>query len=130
MTALEEILTEDVVSWSDGGGKFPAAPRPVQGRDKVARVFAALGAALTSGAPPATGVQRALAAVRREGVGFTAAEVNGGPALLAWSGATVFTVVVPVVAGDGITALYTVANPDKLSRITRQTSRNAGLPSQ
>ncbi|HSZ43618.1 MAG TPA: RNA polymerase sigma factor SigJ [Trebonia sp.] len=130
VAALEKLLAQDVVSWSDGGGKFPAGARPVLGRHKVARVLAALGYALGSDAPAATGVQRALAAVRAAGLTFTAAEVNGSPALLGWSGGAVFAVIVPVVTADGITALYSVANPDKLTWITRQASRNAGPPSQ
>lgn len=120
VASLEEFLTEDVVSWSDGGGKFPAGMRPVLGRAKVARVFAALGPALLADAAPATGVQRAFESVRQAGVEFTHAEVNGSPALLAWSGGAVFTVVVPVIAGDSIVAVYSVANPDKLAVITRQ----------
>ncbi|MGH3172029.1 MAG: RNA polymerase sigma factor SigJ, partial [Trebonia sp.] len=51
VAALEELLTQDVVSWSDGGGKFPAGMRPVRGRDKVARVLATLGSALGTAEP-------------------------------------------------------------------------------
>ena len=125
VASLEEFLAEDVVSWSDGGGKFPAGMRPVLGRAKVARVFAALGPALLADTARAdtaraTGVQRAFESVRRAGVEFTHAEVNGVPALLAWSGGAVFTVVVPVIAGDRIVAVYSIANPDKLAVITRQ----------
>jgi RNA polymerase sigma factor (sigma-70 family) len=124
VAALEKLLAQDVVSWSDGGGKFPAGARPVHGRAKVARVLAALGYALGSDAAATTGVQRALAAVRAAGLTFTTAEVNGGPALLGWSGGAVFTVIVPVLGADGITALYSVANPDKLTWINQQASRN------
>jgi hypothetical protein len=120
VAALEKLLAQDVVSWSDGGGKFPSGAR------QVARVLAALGYALGSDAPAATGAQRALAAVRAAGLTFTTAEVNGGPAVLGWSGGAVFTVIVPVIGADGITALYSVANPDKLTWITRQASRGTG----
>ncbi|MGI5395998.1 sigma factor-like helix-turn-helix DNA-binding protein [Streptomyces sp. CA-251251] len=34
---LEKVLAEDVVRWSDGGGKVGAALRPIEGRAKVAR---------------------------------------------------------------------------------------------
>jgi RNA polymerase sigma-70 factor (ECF subfamily) len=37
--ALTRILTEDVILWPDGGGKVPAAPRPLVGRDIVIRLL-------------------------------------------------------------------------------------------
>ena len=38
MTALTDVLAEDVVLWADGGGKIKqAALRPIRGRDAVAR---------------------------------------------------------------------------------------------
>src|SRR3990170_1342208 len=33
------LLAADVVAYGDGGGKAPAFPRPVHGREKVARLF-------------------------------------------------------------------------------------------
>ena len=39
---LERLLTEDVVSISDGGGEVAAALRPVLGRDRVIRLFIGL----------------------------------------------------------------------------------------
>src|SRR5262245_49474092 len=40
--ALERMLAEDVVAWSDGGGKAPAAKWPVVGREKFLRVLGGL----------------------------------------------------------------------------------------
>jgi RNA polymerase sigma-70 factor (ECF subfamily) len=103
--ALEELLTEDIVSWSDGrGGEFPTAPRPIRGRARVARLFAA------------------LREVGESGVTFTTAEVNGSPALLAWRAALLVAVVVPEIGYDGIRALYTVASPVRLTRLARQSA--------
>ena len=48
--ALERLLTEDVVSLSDGGGEVAAARQPVRGRDKVLRLI--LGLAAKSVAEP------------------------------------------------------------------------------
>ena len=48
--ALVAMLAEDAVAYTDGGGKVRAAPRPIAGRDKVARfltVTARRGAART-----------------------------------------------------------------------------------
>jgi len=42
MAALEGVLAEDVVSYSDGGGLVPAAGVPVSGRKRVATFIAAL----------------------------------------------------------------------------------------
>jgi RNA polymerase sigma-70 factor, ECF subfamily len=41
--ALAEMLAADVVVYGDGGGKAPSWPRPIVGRDRVSRLFAALG---------------------------------------------------------------------------------------
>jgi len=37
---LVEMLASEVVLYGDGGGKAPAVPRPVHGRDRVGKVFA------------------------------------------------------------------------------------------
>lgn len=39
---LEQLLTEGVVTFSDGGGEVPAAFAPIRGRDRVLRFFMAL----------------------------------------------------------------------------------------
>jgi RNA polymerase sigma-70 factor (ECF subfamily) len=36
---LMDLLAADVVAYADGGGKAPAFPRPVHGRDRVARLL-------------------------------------------------------------------------------------------
>jgi RNA polymerase sigma-70 factor (ECF subfamily) len=103
VAALEELLAEDIVSWSDNrGGEFPTAPRPIRGRPRVSRLFAA------------------LRGVSESGVSFTTAEVNGSPALLAWRPARLVAVVVPEVGYDSVRALYTVASPGRLKRLARQ----------
>jgi RNA polymerase sigma-70 factor (ECF subfamily) len=43
MPTIQALLTADVRSLSDGGGEFVAARKPVIGREKVTRFFAALG---------------------------------------------------------------------------------------
>jgi len=121
---LEQVLSEDVVSWS-GGGKFPAGLRPVLGRAKVARLFAALVPKMLAGGPATGGLVRATAGIRHAGIELSAAEVNGSAAMLAWSGGVLFAAIVPEIGPDGITALYTIANPDKLVFTARQA---AGLP--
>lgn len=110
VAALEGLLGEDVVSWSDArGGEFPTAPRPIRGPARVARLFAA------------------LRGVHESGVTFTTAEVNGSPALLSWRGTALVAVIVPEIGyDDGIRALYTIASPVRLTRLARQAARAAG----
>jgi RNA polymerase sigma factor (sigma-70 family) len=132
LPGLEHLLADDVVSWSDGGGKVPAGLRPVRGREKVARLYAALAPALVPGGELTPALDHALGDVLRAGLELTEAEVNGSPAVLMWAGDSLFGVLVPVIEGDKITALYALAAPDKLSVAGRQArlSRNAEPPSQ
>jgi RNA polymerase sigma-70 factor (ECF subfamily) len=102
LTALTEVLAEDVTSWSDGGGKLPAARQPVRGRDALIRF--------------ALGLMRKAFATTR----FTSEQVNGGPALLVWFGETLNSVIAYCIADDQIRAVYAVVNPDKLAYIHRQ----------
>ena len=137
VAGLERFLSDDVVAWSDGGGKAPAGMRPVCGRAKVARLFAALGPALAAGAHLTPAMARAVGGSLRGGLRLSEAEVNGSPGALGWAGDELFAVFVPVIDGGKITALYTILAPDKLAvagRLARggklSPSRNAVLPSQ
>lgn len=96
LARLERLLAADVVSWSDGGGKASAARRPVAGGARVARLIAGL----MRQAP--------------DDVAVRVREVNGGPALVVWSGADLLLVMVPQVSGGRISALRSITNPDKL----------------
>ena len=90
------MLAEDVTVWVDGGGRVGAARRPIHGADRVARYL--------------TGSLR-LAGHR---VRLTVAEVNGAPGLLAFREATLVGVLALEAAGDRISGMRIVANPDKL----------------
>jgi RNA polymerase sigma-70 factor (TIGR02957 family) len=116
VAGLERLLADDVTYWADGGGKAPVARRPVMGRDRVARLFAKLIPKFADGFA--------------RGAEIRHAEVNGEPALLAWIGGALFGVIVPETAGDRITALRVMANPDRLGFAARQAaglSRSADL---
>lgn len=96
---LADILAPDVVMLGDGGGIKQALPRPVLGADKVARLLRA-----------------GLAAV----VGDFEAElvqVNGWPALLVRHRGEVDSVMTMRVEEGLVSGIYTVRNPEKLSRI-------------
>lgn len=132
VAGLERLLADDVVSWGDGGGKVPAGLRPIHGRAKVARLFAALGPGLAAGAELTPALAHALGGIPRGGLRVSEAEVNGSPSMLIWADGELFAVFVPVIDGGKITALYTIAAPGKLAVAGQQAraSRNAVLPSQ
>jgi RNA polymerase sigma-70 factor (ECF subfamily) len=98
---LVALLTEDVVSISDGGGKVAAALRPVVSRDRVIRGF--LGNAGKLNYDDA----------RIE-------EVNGQPAIVATRQGVILGILFLEVHADRVQRLYAIANPDKLSAIARR----------
>ncbi|MGX9790007.1 RNA polymerase sigma-70 factor [Mycobacterium sp. MMS18-G62] len=105
VSALVTLLTDNVTSTADGGGKVAAARRVVTGRDKVARYLAgAFG--------------RPLVDIRLD----LDAEVNGEPAVLGFVGPTLAGVLFFDTVDDRIEALRIVANPDKLQYLGRQLS--------
>lgn len=102
LNMLTNILAEDAVIRSDGGGKVRAALRPIVGRDAVVRFIFGL----LKKAP--------------EDFRITFAEVNGRPALLSWLGERLFDVVDFEIADGKIKELHFILNPDKLAYILRQ----------
>ncbi|WP_329381856.1 RNA polymerase sigma factor SigJ [Streptomyces sp. NBC_01351] len=103
LDGLLEILAPEVTLWGDGGGKghAPGGLRPVHGRDKVARLLAAVA--------PGSGM----------GLTITYRSVNGDPSALLFAGDTLYAVLVLDLTPDGnqVCGIYTVANPDKLSHV-------------
>ncbi|OBF90917.1 RNA polymerase subunit sigma-24 [Mycobacterium sp. 852014-52450_SCH5900713] len=112
VAGLVEILTDNVTSTADGGGKVAAARRVISGRDRVASYVA-------------RGFGRN---VPRLGLRLDVAEVNGEPAILAFDGETLTGVLSFEIIGDQIAALRAMANPDKLRFLAEQLSHPAGLP--
>jgi RNA polymerase sigma-70 factor (ECF subfamily) len=111
VAGLVEILTANVTSTADGGGKVAAARRPISGRDQMARYAAG---AFSRNVPQLD-------------LRLDVAEVNGDPAVLAFDGETLAGVLCFEIVGDQIAALRAVANPDKLRFIARQLSHSADL---
>ena len=96
---LVEMLSDDVVAWSDGGGKVTAARRPVRGPDLVARFLVGL----VQKAPP--------------GLELRPAPINGQPGFLAYLGDHLHGVLALDLDGDRVRAVHIVVNPDKLSGV-------------
>lgn len=92
--ALEAMLADEVVLWSDGGGRVRAALNPVVGAPKVARFL--------------TGITG-----RASRVEWRVAEVNGGPAAIVLLGPGWQLLTWEFEGGD-IVGIQLLSNPDKL----------------
>ncbi len=104
LRSLLDILAPDVVAMGDGGGIRQAMPRPIVGADRVVRLLA-------------VGLNLVGADLSLEPV-----EVNGFPALILRLKGEIDSVMAVRVEGGLVTALYTVRNPEKLSRVERETA--------
>jgi hypothetical protein len=95
IVALTAVLDADVVAVCDGGGKVPAAVRPLHGASEVAR----LGVALLSG---------------ESETDVTVEAVNGRTGLALRRGGQAVAVIAFSVAAEQVVGLWIVLNPDKL----------------
>ncbi|MER7614239.1 RNA polymerase sigma-70 factor [Nonomuraea wenchangensis] len=103
LQGLLDVLAPEVVLISDGGGVKQAAPQPIIGADKVARMIV-------------SGLGKAQIALTG---GPTV--VNGNPALLLRVDGDIDGVIAARVEDARITGLYYVRNPRKLTRIASET---------
>ncbi|MGW2813676.1 RNA polymerase sigma-70 factor [Streptomyces sp. NPDC001415] len=103
LQGLLDILSPDVVLMGDGGGIKQAVLRPVVGADKVARL-------LVGGLGRVTGPS------------LRPAQVNAYPALIIRLDGELDTVMALRIDEGFITGLYAVRNPEKLSRMERETA--------
>ncbi|WP_159945090.1 MULTISPECIES: RNA polymerase sigma-70 factor [unclassified Nocardiopsis] len=96
LSALEDVLTADVVSYSDGNGIRGASKIPVVGRAHVSRYLVALA--------PRFWLQSEIRWV----------EANGRSAVLVSSGGEAVALLTAGISADGIEQIMWVMNPDKL----------------
>jgi RNA polymerase sigma-70 factor (ECF subfamily) len=100
MEALLALLSEDVILYSDGGGKTRAALRPIYGADKVARFLTGI----LSNIPPDFAVRQT--------------RINGRPGLVGYFGDGSPQSVVSIEVAEGsIMAIRLVVNPEKLGSV-------------
>jgi RNA polymerase sigma-70 factor (TIGR02957 family) len=104
LQSLLDILAPDVVAMSDGGGVKQAVLRPIVGADRVARLLAA-------------GLDMVGAELSLEPV-----QVNGCPALIMRLNGEIDGIMAMRLEGGLVTGLYYVRNPEKLSRVERETA--------
>jgi RNA polymerase sigma-70 factor (ECF subfamily) len=103
LQGLLDVLAPEVVLVSDGGGIKQAAPQPIIGADKVARMIV-------------SGLGKAQIALTSEPT-----VVNGNPALVLRVNGEIDGVIAARVEDARITGLYYVRNPQKLTRIASET---------
>ena len=104
LQGLLDVLAPEVVLVADGGGLKQAALRPIVSADKVVRFL--LGS-----------LRKALGTATSEPT-----VVNGNPALVVRLDGEIDPILAVQVEGGRITGLYSVRNPDKLSRIDSETA--------
>ncbi|MFD1544575.1 RNA polymerase sigma-70 factor [Nonomuraea guangzhouensis] len=102
LQGLLDVLAPEVVLVSDGGGVRQAAPRPITGATKVARMI--------------------VGGSGKAGVALTGdlTVVNGNPALVLRVDGEIDGVIAIRVEDARITGLYYVRNPEKLTRIASE----------
>jgi RNA polymerase sigma-70 factor (TIGR02957 family) len=99
--SLLAAMSPGVVLLSDGGGKVKAPRRAIEGADKVARFLAAV-------APQGADVPGLRAGV---------AEVNGAPAVVAWTDDGPYLALQLVLVDGLVEQVLFIANPEKLAGI-------------
>ncbi len=97
---LAELLREDAVAITDGGGRKTAALNPIIGADKIARFFIGIAA------------KNAGREIRVE-----PAIINGAIGALLYLDGELDHTVSMVIDGEKIAAIYVVRNPDKLRHL-------------
>jgi RNA polymerase sigma-70 factor (ECF subfamily) len=98
LQGLVQLLADDVVIYSDGGGKAAAALRPLEGMDRASRFLAGV-------------FKKAPAELR-----FQPVRVNDQPGFAVFAGEQLVTVLAFAVADGRIQQCYLIRNPEKLAR--------------
>ncbi len=104
IAALTNLLAQDAITWTDGGGKVPSILKPIYGQQAVARLWPSL---FRANQQPLT---------------FTLAEINGSPAILCWDEGKLAVVISLTLSAEGIQEIYGLLNPEKLAYLQKQLS--------
>ena len=99
--AVAALFTEDVVLWSDGGGKARAARHPIFGARRAARHL--------------VGVSQSVLAL---GMVARATTINGDPGLVVVGDDRVAVVIAFEMDGARATGVRAILNPDKLRHVS------------
>jgi RNA polymerase sigma-70 factor (ECF subfamily) len=102
MQELQSLLAADVTVYSDGGGKIPAAMRPIVGFDAVMQLHASL----------ATLFAKKMSRMVRYGL------INGLPGFVTIEQENVLQTTALHIDDNKIVAVYVMRNPDKLRHLS------------
>lgn len=100
--ALMHLLHEEIVAYSDGGGRVRAAINPIYGRDRVARFLVG------------------IARKRGDGLKQQFAEINAQPGFLGFENGEAQTALVLDIEENRIRNVYIVVNPEKLQHLPKE----------
>jgi RNA polymerase sigma-70 factor (ECF subfamily) len=100
LAALEEMLAADVVVYGDGGGKAPSWPKPIYGRERVAKLIAG-----------------AIKQAKGIGVTIRATHINGQPGVMFLDDDRIGAVMSVEVADGLVQTIRGITNPDKLEHL-------------
>ncbi|HEY0914248.1 MAG TPA: sigma-70 family RNA polymerase sigma factor [Solimonas sp.] len=106
LEGLKQVLADDAVFYSDGGGKVPAALKPVVGPERIARFL--------------TGLVRKPKIARRLISGplnLRLASINGMPGILLYMSGRLNQTYALDIQDGRIVAIYVTRNPEKLARL-------------
>ncbi|HZY61609.1 MAG TPA: RNA polymerase sigma-70 factor [Edaphobacter sp.] len=104
LSALEQLLGADAISYSDGGGAVRAATAPVYGRTRIAKFIAS------------------FASHWWNGVTVTWVQANGAPAAFITREGQPYGLVTIETSGGEIDRIFWVINPAKLASISAPTT--------
>ncbi len=107
--ALQTLLADDAIAYTDGGGQRIAALRPIFGADKIARFF--------------VGIVRKSEA-RNQAKDFSLQTINGMPGLVVKVDDVIDQTVTLDVADGKIQSIFVVRNPQKLHAVGNGTENN------
>jgi RNA polymerase sigma-70 factor, ECF subfamily len=99
IASLITVLAKDSTLTSDGGGRVRAAPRPIQGAERIARFL--------------FGIQKNVPSDAE----FRLENINGGKGILVFSAGMPISVLTFSVTGGQIAGIYIISNPDKLRHL-------------
>ena len=102
MEAMTNLLAQDAVSWSDGGGNVQTNLKPIYGQQAVARFWLS------------------VTHKNQQPLTETLAEINGSPALLFWEEDRLAGVISLSLSAVGIQEIYALLNPEKLAYLQKQ----------
>lgn len=97
LSGLLKVMNEDIVLYSDGGGKVNAARKPIFGNQKVASLL--------------LGVLKKFAPINPR---YEPAIINSQPGIIGYDAEKIVSATIFDIIDDRITTIFIVNNPDKL----------------